>query len=735
MFRSKTWLGVLGALCAAGALMPPQPATASAGEGKLTVNLFRDFAAKGDRNDAIQVPLGPGRVRLCEDRRSRTCREYPIGRDGTVTIDTTNWSRSNGQYKVELLDWPNKYDPQTGQGFLSPSLAGTGLSSHLAFVDLNDGNDATLNFGVWNPEDYCQDNPDLVTPCQQAATKPGQKTLVTFPYSSRGDTQGNQSNPRRLTSVAQTGALYGLAYRKKDRRIFSGAYAKRHTTYGPGGPGAIYVTDRDTGATTLFTTVPNAGSTPHNQGNRLDAPFAAVVGQESLGDVEISGDGSRLYVVNMKDRKLYTYDATQPTAAAPLGAPVDIPDSACANPDDWRPMGLGWRDGVLYAGGVCSAQSSQNVSDLKAVVWQFNPATGTFLGTPLVDQPLNFPRDPAVVPTPGNWNPWTRDDLTQFPVAPGTGVWAYPQPMLSDIEVERDGSLVLGFRDRTGDQHGLQIYSPNPNANPDKLETNATGGDIIKVCRDTAGDFVWEGGPGCPRSGNEFYTGDYYYTGQYHQETAQGALALPLGNGRIASTMLDPARELFAGGVGWFDRETGSRGNDPSQQGFGVVYANDGGFGKANGLGDLELLCDEPPVQIGNRVWYDDGGGTQGSQETHGIPGVTVTLRDSSGRVVAVKRTDANGEYYFDHRDGLRPETAYTLTFDKSTADVSAIPDGPLDPGELWWTREGRPGDDINSDAVPTGDDEESDTAVATVTTGPPGTVDHSIDAGLWMGT
>jgi hypothetical protein len=110
-----------------------------------------------------------------------------------------------------------------------------------------------------------------VTPCQQAATKPGQKTLVTFPYDSRGDTQGNPNNPRRLTSVGQTGALYGLAYRKKDRRIFSGAYAKRHTTYGPGGPGAIYVTDRDTGATTLFTTVPNAGSTAHNQGNRLDA--------------------------------------------------------------------------------------------------------------------------------------------------------------------------------------------------------------------------------------------------------------------------------------------------------------------------------------------------------------------------------------------------------------------------------------------------------------------------------
>jgi hypothetical protein len=112
-----------------------------------------------------------------------------------------------------------------------------------------------------------------------------------------------------------------------------------------------------------------------------------------------------------------------------------------------------------------------------------------------------------------------------------------------------------------------------------------------------------------------------------------------------------------------------------------------------------------------------------------------VTLRDPSGRVVATKRTNAKGEYYFDQRDGLRPETTYTITFDKSTADVSAIPDGPLNPGELWWTREGRPGDEVNSDAVPAGGDEASYTAVATVTTGEPGTVDHSIDAGLWMGT
>jgi hypothetical protein len=73
------WLGLLSVLCSAGALIPPQPAVASPGEGKLTINLFRDFAAKGNRDDNIQVPLGPGQVQLCEERRSRTCRVYPFG--------------------------------------------------------------------------------------------------------------------------------------------------------------------------------------------------------------------------------------------------------------------------------------------------------------------------------------------------------------------------------------------------------------------------------------------------------------------------------------------------------------------------------------------------------------------------------------------------------------------------------------------------------------------------------
>lgn len=48
--------------------------------------------------------------------------------------------------------------------------------------------------------------------------------------------------------------------------------------------------------------------------------------------------------------------------------------------------------------------------------------------------------------------------------------------------------------------------------------------------------------------------------------------------------------------------------------------------GKASGLGDLELLCNAAPLELGNRVWRDDDGdGVQDPTEMP-IAGLTVQL-------------------------------------------------------------------------------------------------------------
>ncbi|HNL97926.1 MAG TPA: SdrD B-like domain-containing protein, partial [Accumulibacter sp.] len=59
-------------------------------------------------------------------------------------------------------------------------------------------------------------------------------------------------------------------------------------------------------------------------------------------------------------------------------------------------------------------------------------------------------------------------------------------------------------------------------------------------------------------------------------------------------------------------------------------------------------------AEIGDRVWLDNNGnGVQDAGET-GVANVTVSLKNSSGTVVATQQTDANGNYLF---SGLNPGT------------------------------------------------------------------------------
>ncbi|MFC5721022.1 SdrD B-like domain-containing protein [Streptomyces gamaensis] len=705
------------------------PANAfAAGPGKLTVSVIRDVDADGLYTPARELGVAGVRVRVTDiDENSFT---VTTKADGTVEVPTAG---TTGQFRLQLL-------PDTLPDYLQPAFAGKDLSSSIAVVNVAKESQ-TVRFGVWNPADYCQVNADLTTTCQQAQVKvDGSRSLVTFNNDWRGNSNAGAPQPKTLAAKGDTGTTYGLAYDKKQRRIFQGAYAKRGTTYGPGGSGAIYVTPRDGGATTEFTKL-DAGSTKHNPADnaRYDGDFIKAVGKEGLGDIDISEKGDELYVVDMKDRKLYTFDATKSTADAPKNS-IAIPDPGCTNPDDWRPMGLGVRDGIVYVGGVCSAQSTQKADDLRAVVWTYDPRARAFSDKPVLNQKLDRKRGQMANGQSATWTPWTPDDPNQYP-ASVNGTPARPQPMLSDIAIEANGDLALGFRDRQGDLGGYQMVNPNP-AHP-TVDTTVTAGDINKVCRTATGTFVWEGTDGCPahkaQSGDKFYTGDNWGS---HDYRAQGALALSQREGKIASTYMDPAHQANSGGVNWHDRVSGAADAD----GYGIQYLsnpvqdpNSGGFAKANGLGDLEYLCDQPPVQIGNRVWYDPEPGTQNADETSGIPGVTVTLLSEDGKTLATKKTDAKGEYYFSSLDvpALTAHGKYKVRFDKSTADLSTVPirGNNRDISKLRWTEpyvdDASGNSEIDSKATY---DKNSDTTAETAvfSVGDWGSVKHNLDAGMY---
>ena len=117
------------------------------------------------------------------------------------------------------------------------------------------------------------------------------------------------------------------------------------------------------------------------------------------------------------------------------------------------------------------------------------------------------------------------------------------------------------------------------------------------------------------------------------------------------------------------------------------------------------------PAAIGDRVWIDtDHNGIQDAGEV-GVPGVGVTLHDSTGATISHTVTDANGLYLFDR---LNPGT-YHVCF-----DVGTIPAGYVLTAQNSSGSTRANGSDAGSDGC----------AVSTVLA--PGQRDLDWDAGVW---
>ncbi|MEV8456915.1 SdrD B-like domain-containing protein [Streptomyces sp. NPDC052095] len=681
-------------------------------DGSVTVRVIRAVDNTGVWTPALEPGLAGVKVTLTDD--SGTGIEGVTAADGTVTLTPAAGGSTNGRYRVQVVN------PKPG--VLFPAFAShqgldgapNQLSSNEEFVDLSDQKKVAYTTGLWNPADYCQKNAPLVTTCQPTTREGGsQRTLVSFPYGARGQ-DGVDVHVTDVATNSETGTLFGIAWNKADKRVFSSAVAKRTTDYGPGGAGGIYVTDREQKKTTLFTEVPNAGTTAHGQGT--DDAFLATPGKESLGGIKITDDGKDLFVVNLNDRKLYRYDATADTASAPESAKA-IPDPGCPAAVDWRPFGLGLHDGVGYVGGVCSGESTGKPADLRAVVLPFDLDTGAF-HEPVLDQPLDYPRQSTVGGPPCDgpgWFPWTNTFPTSQNGQACQNYLAQPEPELGEIDFETDGSMLLAFRDRFGDRAPA---GPTPGSVGNVL----SGGDLNKACP-VDGHYVMDTNNGCGLSprGTRFF--DTSRMGSHHNASFAG-MAFSRVEDTIATGGFDPNSTAFGYGTtfvkrdGTQDPQSGLRLNPP-----GTAAP----FGKGASMGDLEVLCDQAPLQIGNRVWYDPERKGVQSPGQRPVVGATVHLYDESGKLVGTAETTARGEYYFDDSNvtgGLLPRTKYTIRLDEP-ADYAK--GGPL---HQWVPTEADVGDNhfIDSKGIVPRDARFPERAL---TTGGPGENDHTYDFGF----
>ncbi|MET9447101.1 SdrD B-like domain-containing protein [Streptomyces cinerochromogenes] len=713
------------------------PAAASTTDGTLTVEVLRDFFGTGVINATMDVPQRGMKVKISD----------PAGHTVTGVTDATgkvvvapSTVLNGGRYRVDV-SVPAPYN-----GYLRAAPASTAenhFDSFTSFVDVSGGQNASVVTGVWDPADYALPDSRYFVPVHNGANGTDNRALVAFGTKTRGTCPTDVACPTTLATQDQVGTTFGLAYDKYRTRLFQSAFARRYAPYGPQGGGAIYtVPVNGSGAPRLFARVPDAAVTRHDTGNMIKDPgFTDVPGKESIGGLALSEDGSTLYAVNLRTRSLVSFDATGDTAAAPEST-VPIPDPGCASPDDWRPFGLQAHDNTLYVGGVCSAESTQQRADLKAFVSTYDGKRFTTV----LSHPLTYERgtvfgsgDKAT-----HWNPWNTS-LDTWDDRKAGNVFIDPQPELSSLAFTRDGSMILGFRDRFMDVLSWGGLDPRPGN--DTAENGMSGGDITMVCATLTGEYQWEGTGSCPNHATpannggqpadvvEYFPGDFYANA--HRETALGSVAYIPQQQWVVSTEFDPVVNVATSGTGYFDVATGQGpGNNPTANGFQFVSREQGGFGKAGGLGDIAYAAANAPIQIGNVVWFD--GDHNGIQDPGHVllPGATINLLDADGKQVATTRTNAAGEYYFGGVGAayeLTPGAKYTVQFDVCTADTGQVPGQP-------------PASRLRFTLPRAGANRAHDSNVTPPTTGPlcngyapvtapdkPGGADHTIDAGVYI--
>ncbi|RMB87372.1 SdrD B-like domain-containing protein [Streptomyces shenzhenensis] len=713
------------------------PATASADDGTLTVEVLRDFFGTGVINTTMDVPQRGMKVKVSD----------PAGHVVTGVTDATgkvvvsqSTVLSGGQYRVDVSI------PAPYSDYLQAAPASTAenhFDSFTSFVDVSGSRNVSVVAGVWDPADYALPDSRYFVPIHNGPNGGENRALVAFGTKVRGTCPTDVACPTTLATQDQVGTTFGLAYDKDRTRLFQSAFARRYAPYGPQGGGAIYtVPVNGSGAPELFARVPDAAVTQHDTANMIKDPgFTEAPGKESIGGLTLSADGSTLYAVNLRTRSLVSFDATGARAAAPKST-VRIPDPGCASPDDWRPFGLQVHNNTLYVGGVCSAESTQQRADLKAVVSTYDGKRFTTV----LSHPLTAKRGNVFG---GNvkgsqWNPWNTS-LDTWDDRKSGGAFIDPQPELASLAFARDGSMILGFRDRFMDVLGWGGLDPRPGN--DTAESGMSGGDITMVCATPTGEYQWEGTGSCPNHATtannggqaadvvEYFPGDFYANS--HQETALGSVAYIPQQQWVVSTEFDPVVNVATSGTGYHDITTGEGpGNNPTANGFQFVSREQGGFGKAGGLGDIAYAAANAPIQIGNVVWFDeDHNGLQDPGHVL-LPGATINLLDADGKKVATTRTDAAGEYYFGGVGAeyeLTPGAKYTVQFDVCTADTSQVPEQP-------------PASELRFTLPRAGADRAHDSNVTPPTTGPlcngyapvtapdkPGEVDHTIDAGVYI--
>lgn len=670
------------------------------------------------------------------------------------TLMGTSTTDANGYWSVSGLTFGGANDKYRVEFSIPTALSATGLqpsakgTSNGTDVQFASAASCNINFGVNYPETYCQTNPVLATPCYtngSRASNPNEAAVVLFNYNERG-----QGLPHEvIASTSEVGAVWGETYNPKNKKLYVSAVVKRHVDLAPNGLGAIYEIDVTTpttagaGTPTLWldinaATFVNTSNVPVNLGFPADPGIATrglglktnpsrdnwafdYVGKQGIGDIELSQDGQRLYVMDLTNRQVLCIDYTTKKLIWKLA--VSTPTCAGGS-SDIRPWALKEHNGVLYVGALCSGETNNNGGQLHFYVMQCNSLTAATSMSLTADLGSSITKQDGVP-----WQFWAATATEAGIAATGNGGYMNAaQPILSDIAFDKDENMIVGFMDRFGHQVGFSNYLPNTtNTN---LVHGIAHGDITRATK-SGSTYTVETAPW-----SFFYLTANIPSPPFDQFGGGMVVSSLSGTNYVTANMIDPF-DYVSAGTTWLKTSNGQRQGGTNATSRLEIVPNSTTseyFGKANGLGDLSMFCNPAPLQVGNYVWLDtDKDGVQDPTESP-LSNITVSLW-KGGTQIASTTTDANGNYYFSDKNAagvtwtgtaadttLLPSMAYEVRID--TSNQAAFIKLALTAANSTANN----GNDQNdNDAVTTGNYK-----VISFTTGAAGSVNHTLDFGFY---
>ncbi|MEE9373873.1 MAG: SdrD B-like domain-containing protein [Saprospiraceae bacterium] len=614
---------------------------------------------------------------------------------------TTN---ANGEYSFLGLETGNEYKVifEFPEGATLVNTSGPGeINEMVQFATVPN---CGINVSVSDRGLYCERNPAVAMACfVHGDPIPGSQNdteiLLSIPYDTKN---ADNSEKKIIAKVSEAGSIWGIAWDAGNQALYTSSVLRRHSAMGPLGLGGIYRKEENKpfeqwldltfGGTFNFGKIPNnfdRGLAILPEKPSIDSTVFPLFGKVGIGGIDIDPFGEYIFVCNLFDKHIYqiTKDAdddpaTKPTISDVVRLPIpSICDPALGNS---RPWAVKVFDNHLYVGVVCDAEFSQNRSDMRGYIFIYSLLDKKWLDQPAIDFPLTYPKGaPATHVFPfqecGLWNPWNEDYTTwcrsDVSDRGTTFYYSYPMPLISDLEFDVDGTLVIAMIDRSAFMTGNEDFDPSGSA---YMKSISAAGDILRALKFKNVYILENNGISGPHKGllsgnrqgpgfGEFFSDNYHVPDStlIHAELALGATALLPASKQMIFNAVDPisySNFKFAAGLRWQSTVDGDY-----LKGY-VAYTKPvlPSFSKSAGLGDIELQCEKlTDVTIGNYVWVDyDRDGIQDPCEPP-AEGINVTLFEKDGTEIATIQTDSIGRYFFRSSDlpQIKPETDYDIVF------------------------------------------------------------------------